>query len=82
MNSDPGGAFVFWLLLGLIVFGAVASRVKKHLAEAKLREEDPSAWVRLKEIENDKLRRRHEKKIMRTKIGWSVASWLFKNYWQ
>ena len=39
MNSNSGYTFVFWLLLGLIVFGAVASRVKKHFAEAKLRDE-------------------------------------------
>lgn len=78
MNSDPGCAFVFWLILIVGVLCALT----KYWRDAKLRRENPEAWVRLKEIENDKLRRRHEKKIMRTKIGWSIAGWLFKNYWR
>jgi len=78
MNSDPGCALVFWLIVIVVVLCALT----KHWRDAKLRKENPQAWVRLKEIENDRQRRLHEKKTMRTKIGWSIASLIFRNWWQ
>ena len=53
MNSDPGCTFVFWLILIVGVLCALT----KYWRDAKLRRENPEAWVRLKEIENDKQRR-------------------------
>jgi len=73
--------FLFKVILIVVVAGIILARLAKHFEEAKLKKENPEAWVRLKEIENAEKQRKHEKKAMGMKIGWSIGSWIFR-HWQ
>jgi hypothetical protein len=66
---------VFCLILAV---AAVYRAVHKAREEKDLRERSPEAYIRLKEIENDEKRRKHEKTLAGMKVGWSIVGWLFK----
>jgi uncharacterized membrane protein YciS (DUF1049 family) len=59
--------------VGLII----AYQIHKAMVERDLRQRDPQAYVRLKEIENQEKQRQHDKKMAGMKLGQVIGRWFF-----
>ncbi|HEV3385972.1 MAG TPA: hypothetical protein VG097_14230 [Gemmata sp.] len=67
------GAVVFVVI---VIIGVIA-RVCKEQEEKKFRESNPEAWVRLKELEHEKEKMKHERTKFCANIGTAIARFFF-----
>jgi hypothetical protein len=73
-SAPPFEATCFLLLFAAAVIGRL---IYKAYQESELRRQDPQAYVRLKEIEDQKEKRKHESKMAGMKLGQTIGRWFF-----
>jgi uncharacterized membrane protein YciS (DUF1049 family) len=70
---DFGATCLILFVVGLLI----AKQIHKAMVERSLRQRDPQAYVRLKEIENQEKQRQHDKKMAGIKLGQVIGRWFF-----
>jgi len=78
--ASANGEFEFFFVMTVLIGIGIARMLYKAHKEEELRKQDPAAYVRLKEIQNDAEQRKHESKMAGMKFGQVIAGWFFHRH--